>query len=129
MELTQKIDELLTIEQQELETVQSRNTLLEASTIFDKLKQLDDKLTTLQTTKADVKEAITTAMRNVYDTDGKDVFENEVIRIKYTVPTIRKTISADALKASYPDIYKEVLKETNVKDKITITPIKKKEEK
>ena len=60
---------------------------------------------------------MTTAMRD----SGNDVFENDIIRIKYTAPTTRKTVDTNVLKATYPDIYDEVIKETPVKDKITVT--------
>lgn len=114
------VNELLNIEIEEQKINEKQELLLVANKIFDEIKALDNEVKRLKDLKANVREQMTQAMAKAYN-GTNDVFEIDGVRIKYTPPTTRKSVDTNILKATYPDIYKVVLKESPVKDKVTIT--------
>ena len=113
-------NQLVMLEKDEEAVLTKKEQLLIVNDIFDKVKALDDEVTRLGEMKASVRDKITAAMRENYN-GVNDVFEIDSVRIKYTPPTTRKTVNTTALKAGYPDVYNAVLKESPVKDRVTIT--------
>ena len=122
MELNKLVDSYVGTENELIKIEEQKNSLLLATQVFDKIKALDEEAKKLADIKASVQEQLTIAMReNMYEVDGNTVFESEQVRLKYTPPTTRKSVDSNTLKATYPDVYKAVLKESAVKDRVTIT--------
>lgn len=121
------LNELVTLDKQELEILEKKEQLLVVNQIFEEIEKLDNEAARLNEIKDNVREQMTESFRKNYD-GSNDVFETDGVRIKYTPPTTRKSVDANTLKLTYPDIYDKVLKESPVKDKVTITYKKAKED-
>lgn len=114
------LQELITVENQVAKVEEQKEALLVINQIFEQIEALDNEVDRLNGIKDNIREQMTSAFRENYD-GTNDVFEMEGVRIKYTPPTTRKSVDTTILKATYPDVYKKVLKESPVKDKVTIT--------
>lgn len=120
MNLDELVNQLLDINKKEEQLTEKQEYLLVVNEIFDQIENLRAEADRLNELKKSVNEQITTAFREIYN-GINDVFEIEGVRIKYTPPTTRKSVDVNVLKATYPKIYTEVLRESPIKDKVTIT--------
>lgn len=119
--LYSEIDRIIELENRELTIQEQKNELLAKTKVFEKLQELDAEVTRLQDIKKNAYDSLTVAMRE----SGHDLFEgtfdDKKVRVKYTPPGTRNSVNTDVLKATYPEIYKAVLKQSEVKDKVTVT--------
>lgn len=86
-------------------------------TFAKKFKQLKKAQEELAAIENDIKEKLKVAFESITDLETNSVIVDG-IKFTYVGPSKRKTIDTKKLQEEYPDIYKKMLKESDVKSSI-----------
>lgn len=82
-----------------------------------KLQEFQLTIQEMENEEKEIKQAMTEAMRKA----GVKKFENDFISISYVPESTRENLDKAKLKEKHPNIYKECVKESKVKDFVRIT--------
>ena len=84
--------------------------------VLKQLQELEVNSAKLEESKKLLKEDLLKAMEK----HGLKKWDNEVMTVTYTAPTTRTSVDSAKLKKEYPEVYSEVIKNSNVKSSIRI---------
>lgn len=84
--------------------------------ILNKLADLEIKAKEIKEQQAKLKANLLEAMENY----GVKKWDNEIMTVTYTAPTVRSTVDSKKLLKEYPEIYSEVIKTSKVASSVRI---------
>lgn len=85
-----------------------------ALTLLEELRASEIAYKELDLKRKDMKEELQALMEQY----GVVKWENELMAINYVAPSTRNSVDSSKLKKNYPDVYKDVIKTSNVKASI-----------
>lgn len=85
-----------------------------ALTLLEELRASEIAYKELDLKRKDMKEELQAVMEQY----GVVKWENELMAISYVAPSTRNSVDSSKLKKNYPDVYKDVIKTSNVKASI-----------
>ncbi len=90
---------------------------IKAVNVIQNMVQLLQQKKALEEKEKTVREELTAAM----DAFGIKSFENDILKVTFKAASVRSGVDSKALKAKFPEVYKEVQTETPVKASIAIS--------